>query len=355
MLTTFGGDLEAAYRITRCIQSRYSLGEFILFTDGYCKSAGTLIALGADRIVMTDHAELGPLDTQVMVRDELGEYQSGLIDSDALGSLQQEVFTNFSGQFEKLLSLGRGNLTTQTALRIASELTLGLFGGIYSQINPIRFGERARAVQVALQYGERVSSTNVHDGTLGKLATSYPSHGFVIDRQEADSLFIEVYGPSPEMSLLSDCLRTPIDDLHSSGLYTLEHLNAGISERFRRWIELFFARSEIEETGETDSDKDAHLETENNQQETQRAATEVNGSNGTKPLRPAACSVSANVYVAPIMEEAENDTKGLEAKINEEFYRIGNPSDKDGNIPDNYKHWVHRDRDRKISAERGRK
>ena len=65
--------------------------------------------------------------------------------------------------------------------------------------------------------------------------------------------------------------------------------------------------------------------------------------------------VSANVYVAPTMEEAENDIQGLEAKINEEFHRIGNPADKDGNFPANYKHWVHRDRDRKTSAERARK
>ena len=269
MLTTLGGDLEAAYRITRCIQMRYSLGDFTLFTDGHCKSAGTLIALGADRIVMTDHAELGPLDTQVMVRDELGEYQSGLIDSDALGSLQQEVFTNFSGQFEKLMSLGRGNLTTNTALRIASELTLGLFGGIYSQINPIRFGERARAVQVALQYGERVSSTNVHDGALDKLATSYPSHGFVIDRKEADSLFYEVYRPSPEMSSLADWIRSLVEDLNRSGIHTLEYLNGGLSERFRRLFELFYdGGSDIEEAGETDVDNDgkANQETDNDQQ-----------------------------------------------------------------------------------------
>jgi len=54
------------------------------------------------------------------------------------------------------------------------------------------------------------------------------------------------------------------------------------------------------------------------------------------------------------MEEAENDIKGLEAKINEEFYRVGNPADKDGNFPENYKHWVHRDADRLAAAERAR-
>ena len=64
--------------------------------------------------------------------------------------------------------------------------------------------------------------------------------------------------------------------------------------------------------------------------------------------------VSANVYVAPTMEEAENDIAGLEALINEEFHRIGNPADKDGNIPENYRHWAHRDRDRQVAAERAR-
>ena len=261
LLTTFGGELEAAYRITRCIQDRYSSDSLILFTDGPCKSSGTLIALGADQIFMTDHAELGPLDTQVMVRDELGEYQSGLIDSDALGSLQEEVFKNFGGQFERLMSLGRGNFTTQTALRIASDLTLGLFGGIYGQINPIRFGEKARAVQVALEYGQRVSSTNVQDGTLDKLAMSYPSHGFVIDRNEADSLFYEVYRPTVEMSLLADWLRPPFDYSLNTRNPMIESLTGGLSDDFKRWFELVYSSRPVnEETEESDEDCDSDLD-----------------------------------------------------------------------------------------------
>ena len=126
-LITSGGDLEAAYRITRCIQNRYADGNFILFTDGVCKSSGTLIAMGAETLIMTDHAELGPLDTQVMVRDEFGESESGLIDTDALRKLAEEVFNTFQYHFGRLKSLGSGNLTTQTALRTASDLTLGLF------------------------------------------------------------------------------------------------------------------------------------------------------------------------------------------------------------------------------------
>ena len=237
LLTTAGGSLEAAYRITRCIQSRYVQGSVMLFTNSLCKSAGTLIALGSDILIMTDHAEFGPLDTQVRVRDEFGEYQSGLIDMDALRILQDEVFANFTGQFGRLLSLGSGAFTTQTASRIASELTLGLFGGIYSQINPIRFGERGRAVQVALEYGQRVSTGNVREGTLEKLATGYPSHGFVIDRHETEELFYEVYIPDEHISALSELLHPLVSYFYSSDSPVLEYLNQGVTEDLGRFLQ----------------------------------------------------------------------------------------------------------------------
>ena len=262
MLTTAGGSLEAAYRITRCIRSRYTHGNVMLFTNSLCKSAGTLIALGSDMLIMTDHGELGPLDTQVRVRDEFGEYQSGLIDTDALRILQEEVFKNFNGQFTRLLSLGSGAFTTQTASRIASDLTLGLFSGIYNQINPIRFGERGRAVQVALEYGNRVSSSNVKTGTLERLATEYPSHGFIIDRREAEELFYDVYIPDEHLSMLSDLLRPLVNYLYSSEGTVLEYLNQGVPEHISRLVQILNAdepeHEDIEhsEDDEEDSVKD---------------------------------------------------------------------------------------------------
>ena len=190
---------------------------------------------------MTDRSELGPLDTQVRVRGEFGEYQSGLIDTDALRILQDEVFANFSGQFGRLISLGDGAFTTQTALRTASELTIGLFSGIYSQINPIRFGERGRAVRVALEYGQRVSTSNVKEGTLGKLATGYPSHGFLIDRREAQELFYEVYQPTEQMVIASELLRPVVNYFCASESPVLEYLSQGISDHLGQLLQVLRA------------------------------------------------------------------------------------------------------------------
>lgn len=259
LLTTRGGLMDEAYRITRHIQQMYREGTFTVVADNLCKSAGTLIALGADRLIMGDHAELGPLDTQVRVRDEFWEYQSGLIDTDALRILQGEVFTNFSQQFSDLLSLGGGALTTQTALRVASDLTLGLFSGIYSQVNPIRFGERGRAVQVALEYGQRVIRGNVREGTLEKLTTGYPSHGFVIDRFEAAQLFHEVNTTTDYLDVTSKLLQPLVDHYVSETAPLLENLSHGLPDYLARWLEILNSNRQGaglgEEAGEEEEDE----------------------------------------------------------------------------------------------------
>lgn len=84
LLTTFGGDPNTAYIIARYLQSDYE--KFTLFVSGLCKSAGTLIALGAHELIISSHGELGPLDVQLSKKDELGETQSGLVALDSFHS-----------------------------------------------------------------------------------------------------------------------------------------------------------------------------------------------------------------------------------------------------------------------------
>lgn len=76
LLVTEGGDADAAFRIARCLQDNYK--RFSLFVSGYCKSAGTLVALGATELIIADTGELGPLDVQMSKPDELAQTQSGL-------------------------------------------------------------------------------------------------------------------------------------------------------------------------------------------------------------------------------------------------------------------------------------
>lgn len=197
ILTTLGGSADAAYRMARFLRRQYD-GKIILAVDSVCKSAGTLLALGADEIVMTDEAQLGPLDVQLNKPDELGDVSSGLTPVQALTFLQSQTFRLFEDHFLKLRFRSGMQITTKTAADIATRLTTGLFQPIYEQLDPLRLGENQRAMMIAYDYGERLVRKNAKPGTLDKLIAGYPSHSFVIDREEAGSLFRLVREPNPE-------------------------------------------------------------------------------------------------------------------------------------------------------------
>ncbi len=194
LLATYGGSGDTAYRIAHHLQKSYANGEFILFVPMMCKSAGTLIAVGAHQIVMADTAELGPLDVQISKVDEVGERHSGLTPSQTLNTLKNEAFNLFDHAFSKLRD--RFRFPTKMAASIAARLSVGLIAPLYSQIDPMRLGEIERAMLVAGEYGERIKTENLREEALSKLLAGYPSHGFVIDREEANKLFSDVREPN---------------------------------------------------------------------------------------------------------------------------------------------------------------
>lgn len=67
MLETSGGDGESAIRLVRQAQSRCR--ELTVIVPNQAKSAGTLLALGADRILMGPTSDLGPIDPQLLMKD----------------------------------------------------------------------------------------------------------------------------------------------------------------------------------------------------------------------------------------------------------------------------------------------
>jgi len=196
ILATQGGSADAAYRIARALQRNYR--SFTLCVDTGCKSAGTLIALAADSIVMSDCAELGPLDVQLAKPDELAEWTSGLTPIQGLSTLRQQTFKYFENYFLDIRLRSQLQVTTKTALDVAAKMATGLFQPIFEQIDPMRLGEVQRAMTIAHDYGMRLARENVKSNGLARLIADYPSHGFVIDRDEAMELFEIVREPSEE-------------------------------------------------------------------------------------------------------------------------------------------------------------
>lgn len=73
LLHTPGGDVDQAERIVLLCRKRVRDGFFRVVVPDSAKSAGTLIAIAADTIVMGEPSELGPIDPQVTITTANGE------------------------------------------------------------------------------------------------------------------------------------------------------------------------------------------------------------------------------------------------------------------------------------------
>ena len=206
ILETYGGDADAAYRLIQCLKSRHADGEVSIFIHGKCKSAGTLVTLGADILIMSDHAELGPLDVQIVKPDEINSYYSGLTELKAFAILQSESFKLFEGFLLELLDRSGLRITTLTAAELAATVVSGLMSPIYGQVDPLRLGETLRALDIARLYGDLVKTGNVKWFAVESLVSGYPSHSFVIDRAHARKLFERVLCPSQSQETLASLL-----------------------------------------------------------------------------------------------------------------------------------------------------
>ena len=87
-----GGDAESAYRLAMIF--RRFCGGFDVYVPRYAKSAATLLALGADDIVLGPLAELRPLDVQY-TESRRKAHQSALNESQALDRLHAQALEAF--------------------------------------------------------------------------------------------------------------------------------------------------------------------------------------------------------------------------------------------------------------------
>lgn len=205
VLATPGGDPHAGFRIARALQHAYE--HFELLVPRFCKSAGTLVALGARKLYLDDMSELGPLDIQIKKNDEVVGRNSGLDILQAVNYLQGQTLTAFQTY---LVGLTQDvGLSTKVASEISSKLTTGLFEPISAQIDPVRLAEMQRATEVAFEYGSRLAehSKNLRSNGLQILVNGYPSHGFVIDRKEAKNIFHKVLKPTGFLAQFSQAAR----------------------------------------------------------------------------------------------------------------------------------------------------
>ena len=70
LLHTRGGSIDAAEKLLGMLKRHVGPKQLRVIVPDFAKSAGTLMALGADSVVMSDMSELGPIDPQIRLRGE---------------------------------------------------------------------------------------------------------------------------------------------------------------------------------------------------------------------------------------------------------------------------------------------
>jgi hypothetical protein len=237
ILTTSGGTADCAFRIARCLQECYET--FTAVVPGWCKSAGTLLCIGAYDLVIGDLGELGPLDVQLAKPDELALISSGLNIDSAFRSLRTAAYQMFEQFMLDTLAKSRGRITTKTASEIAANMTVGLLSPVFQQLDPMKIGEDFRSTLIGEQYALRLDAhagaqNLVHDDEMDAVDTlvrGYPSHRFVIDRTEARLLFHRVSPLEGALAEVVDALGSAIMPISSPRQQPIvEFLNKGVAD-----------------------------------------------------------------------------------------------------------------------------
>ena len=78
LLHTTGGSVDAAEKLMGMMRNHVATATLRIVVPDFAKSAGTLMVLGADSVVMSDMSELGPIDPQTRLFDRWQSVQNYL-------------------------------------------------------------------------------------------------------------------------------------------------------------------------------------------------------------------------------------------------------------------------------------
>ncbi len=177
-LYTRGGDMVAPLRLIKLIRSYCD--DFEVIVPYKCHSAGTLIALGANKIVMGRLGELSPIDPSTMHPFNPANPQ---IPQRKLEISVEDINSYF------LLAKEKAGVKDEQMVEIYKQLG--------EKIHPLSLGNAYRAIRMAKQIAEKLLRIHIKNGErIEKIVKAVTSdiciHGYPITRDEAKDLGLEV-------------------------------------------------------------------------------------------------------------------------------------------------------------------
>jgi len=182
VLYTCGGDTLTAWSIVQLV--RQFCSEFEVLVPAKARSSGTLICLGADRLVMTKQATLGPIDPTV--------YSSFSPHAAADPRVPLAVSVE---EINGFLELARTAIGTSEAGMIAALAHLA------GQVHPLVLGNAYRSRMQIRTLAKRLVRRQIEDETKIEALVEFlcggaGSHDYTIFRGEALALGLRVESPS---------------------------------------------------------------------------------------------------------------------------------------------------------------
>lgn len=198
-----GGLAEDAFEIARLLQ-RHCKG-FVAVVPRHAKSAATLLALGADSIVLGEFVELGPLDVQIF-DSERETWISGLDEVQALERLHAFVLSSLDQtMFTMMARTGR---KVATVLPHVTKLITDMTRPLFEKVDVVRYAQMSRALKVGEEYTKRLLARKLAkpeaDRVARNLVENYPTHSFVIDVDEARQLGLQIAASDDRQTAIVD-------------------------------------------------------------------------------------------------------------------------------------------------------
>lgn len=181
LLHTPGGDMDAAEKLVTMIRTRVATGHLRVIVPDFAKSAGTLMAIGADKIAMSDTSELGPIDPQITLNDAHGNSIPHSIQSylDAYKAHGEALARNPADETARIM-LGK-----------LDPATIKLFEAARHRARTFAEGQLKRGM-----LRNEPSYTKVASDLLD--TTRWLSHGQMIGHADAQGLGLDVQYLEPE-------------------------------------------------------------------------------------------------------------------------------------------------------------
>jgi len=169
LIVSYGGDPMVAWRIMSLIRQRVDKVAVLIPQSAY--SAATLLAFGANEIVMHPNGHLGPVDMQITTVGDSGQAK------------------RFSTEdISAFLDFVRDNLkiTDQEHVRM-------LFESICKEVGSLGIGFTARSSKLAVDLGERLLALHMKDDDsrsklrliVQNMSRKFQSHAYPVNRIEA--------------------------------------------------------------------------------------------------------------------------------------------------------------------------